>query len=50
VASGGVKQPNSNVFSYTPLANLTAVEVILVPLVIPAGFRPPNGWEAMNGK
>jgi hypothetical protein len=30
--------------------DLTVVELILVPLVIPVGFRPPNGWEAMNGK
>jgi hypothetical protein len=34
----------------TLFANLTAVELILVPLVIPAGFRLSNGWEAMSGK
>ena len=31
---------------YAPFATPTAVEVILVPLVIPVGFRPLNGWEA----
>jgi len=37
--------------SCASLANLAAVEVILVPLVILAGFRPSKrGREAMSGK
>jgi len=45
MASGGATQSNSNKFSCTSFANLTTVELILVPLAIPVDFRPPNGWE-----
>jgi len=51
VALVGATQPIPSIFSCAPLANLTTVEVILVPLVILAGFRPSKrGREAMSGK